>query len=107
MVTLLMLSRGNERLHAAIRSQFDRVEETIKPDLQVLYTPNETETYYAVSQNVLRAIVARSVVAGAAQVAYGIGDALLQMHKLEAFMRDPADEGNNQHRDGEEAPPEA
>lgn len=92
-----LLQLDNEHLVEAARAQIDVVEASFEPKLPKIDTLRRGQR--VISAEMLRAIILRSIIAGAAQTAYGIGGALLQARELEDSMN-----GDNQG-DGGETPP--
>ena len=66
----------HQPLDAALHTQAEQVFEKLKPQLDKIIDPVQKETHYLIHERELRAIIARSVNAGAMQTAHSVGAAL-------------------------------
>lgn len=72
----LHIKENHQALHKLLRTHIDTILENIKPQLDKLETSEAQATHYVIREDELRAVVARSINAGAMQTAHSIGHAL-------------------------------
>lgn len=84
------MGRYNPHLLAGLSGQLERLHEEDMADLQRCRQPDGA---YLLSERSLRAILARGINAGGAQIAYSLGAASLDIARLERAIDEPDENG--------------
>lgn len=104
LAALVYLEDTNPELRKRLKAQTTFVEESFQGELEQL--PDENgKTHYIVPQHILRAIVARGVIAGALQAAYDVGRTLKDIDELQELFG--ATISGDELRDGDATEPPA
>lgn len=101
LAALFDIKRGNLKLHHAIYAQVHGLHAVFGETLE---TYRGTDGTLHLPDHIVRAIIARSAIAGASQTAVAVGEALNEIRTLDAII---GEEPGDSHGGGEVLPPAA